>query len=174
MEPRCRAPGNWLAGTVKGMLGPKLYVDMSDDAAFDDGIAHLIREIVTVTGEPSSCTVGGPPHPNRLPTVNATVVPVPVVVQAEAFPNHNLGSASTITPRPQNTAAVTSTSSVHVPQKRAPSPTSTKQKWPQVRRSWRGRRGCVRDCCWCACGFVSVAGINRSWSFSTTSTNIPT
>ena len=45
-------------------------------------------------------------------------------VQVAAFPNYNLGSASTITPRPQITAAVTSTKAVS-------SPTSTKKKWPK-------------------------------------------
>jgi hypothetical protein len=52
MEPRCRAPGSWPGGTVKGKIGSKLNIDLSDDATFDAGtMAHLIREIAAVTGK---------------------------------------------------------------------------------------------------------------------------
>jgi len=72
MEPRCKAPGSWMAGTVKGSLAQKLYVDLCDDERFDDGVAHLIREITTVTGKPlraasaahpQSSTAGPPSQP---------------------------------------------------------------------------------------------------------------
>lgn len=64
MESACKTPGDWPAGAVKGALAPKLYVDLSSDAGFDEGIAQLIREIERVRtpgGAPSSTPA--PPAP---------------------------------------------------------------------------------------------------------------
>lgn len=51
MEPRCRNPRGWPAGTVKGKLAPKLYIDLADDgASFEENVKRLIDEIKAVTG----------------------------------------------------------------------------------------------------------------------------
>ena len=64
MEPRCRSPGDWPNGTVRGKLGPKLYVDLADDgASFDRGIERLIAELrATIPEAPGSS--GGHPQPS--------------------------------------------------------------------------------------------------------------
>jgi hypothetical protein len=73
MEPRCRAPSNWPNGTVKGKLGPKLYIDLCDDGdAFEAGVEKLIAEIAQVTGRaptppPPQQQQGSPAHPTRGP-----------------------------------------------------------------------------------------------------------
>ena len=63
MEPRCRSPGNWPKGTVRGKLGPKLYLDLADDGAgFDRGIERLITELrATIPEAPGSS--GAHPQP---------------------------------------------------------------------------------------------------------------
>ena len=51
MEPRMRNPAAWPNGTVKGKLGPKLYVDLAEDgASFQGKVAEIAKEVRTVTG----------------------------------------------------------------------------------------------------------------------------
>ena len=50
MEKSCRNPRDW-AGAVGGKLGGLLYIDLSEEAQFDGGLNHLIKEIEKVTSE---------------------------------------------------------------------------------------------------------------------------
>ena len=52
MEKARRNPREW-TGAVGGKLGGLLYVDLADDAKFDDGLRHLITEIQKVTAAES-------------------------------------------------------------------------------------------------------------------------
>jgi hypothetical protein len=53
MEPECRDTSSWLAGTVKGKLGTKLYIDLADEEGKDSyqaGLDRLINEIEILSG----------------------------------------------------------------------------------------------------------------------------
>ena len=55
-----RSTGKWTAGVVKGKLGSKLYVNLSDDVdtpGFADGFEALLSEVKTLTG----CTLAPKP-----------------------------------------------------------------------------------------------------------------
>ena len=54
MEPRCRDTSKWTVGLVKGKLGTKLYIDLSENEGHEsyvEGICRLVREIENITGK---------------------------------------------------------------------------------------------------------------------------
>jgi len=66
MEPRCRSTSEW-KGAVGGKLGPKLYIDLSDDGpAFEAGIDRLIDDIVKIAGAdlPADRVLSNDEHPS--------------------------------------------------------------------------------------------------------------
>lgn len=53
MEPRCRSVSDWPAGSVKGKLCTKLFIDLTDDDddKFGAGVRKLIDELAAMTGK---------------------------------------------------------------------------------------------------------------------------
>lgn len=50
MEPGLRSAQDWPAGTVRGKIGLKLYVDLSmDTSEWNDGLQNLVKELSEVT-----------------------------------------------------------------------------------------------------------------------------
>jgi len=64
MEPGLRDARDWPAGTVRGKIGTKLYVDLSmDTSEWKNGLQHLVRELSEVTHKrptPKSLTAERP------------------------------------------------------------------------------------------------------------------